>query len=298
MKKIVIVGANSYIARNLIYMLKTNSDYCLKLYDYAENHADGEDNYAQINILSKESLASIDMDCDVIFMFVGKTGSANGFDDTDTFIDINQKSLLNVLNEYRAQKSKAKIVFPSTRLVYKGAQGKLAETADKEFKTIYAMSKYACEQFLEQYRNVFDIPYCVFRICVPYGTLISGASSYGTAEFMLGKAKKGENITLYGDGSMRRTLTYIGDLCNIMIKGALSEKCVNDVYNIGGEDYSLKEMAQLIADKYSTGVEYVQWPLAALKTESGDTVFDDEKLNAVLDVEYKTKFRQWIENNN
>lgn len=294
MKKVTIIGANSYIARNLIFTLKTSEvDVSVKLYDYAEEQLDGEENYQSINIMSKESIKQLDLDCDAIFMFVGKTGSVNGFNDYDTFIDINEKALLNLLNEYCRQNSAAKIIFPSTRLVYKGKTGPQKEDAEKEFKTIYAINKYSCEQYLEQYNRVYDVQYCIFRICIPYGTMIPGASSYGTAEFMLSKAIKGENISLYGDGSVRRTLTYIGDLCNVLIQGAISEKCINDVYNIGGEDFSLKEMAELIAQKYKVGIEYVPWPDVALKIESGDTVFDDGKLQAVCPVSYTKQFSNW-----
>jgi len=294
LKKTAIIGANSYIARNIIYVLGQNPElYELALYDYKEEQMDGLENYKSIKVLSKESVKNIDFDCDVIFMFVGKTGSANGFDDVDKCIDINERSLLNILNEYRAQKSTAKIIFPSTRLVYKGKSGKLKEDAEKEFKTIYAINKYACEQYLEMYNRVYGVQYCIFRICIPYGTLIPNASSYGTAEFMLSKATKGENITLYGDGSGRRTLTYMGDLCNVLIAGALSDQCVNDNFNVGGEDYSLLEMATFIAGKYGVEVEFVPWPEVALKIESGNTVFDSGK----LDIYYKSyfmKFRDWI----
>lgn len=296
MRKVVIIGANSYIARNLLVVLNEKEpDAQIKLYDYADVHIDGASNYESIRVLESESMAKIDLDCDVVFMFVGKTGSANGFDEYDTFIDINERALLNLLNEYRKQSSRAKIIFPSTRLVYKGMPGKLKEDSEKEFKTIYAMNKYACEQYLEQYHRVFDVQYCIFRICVPYGTLIPNASSYGTAEFMLSKAVKGENISLYGDGSLRRTLTYMGDLCNILVEGAFSDKCINDVFNIGGEDYSLKEMAELIASKYGVGIDYVPWPEVALKIESGDTVFDDCKLKQKCEVTYFTLFLGWIE---
>ncbi len=292
MKKITIIGANSYIARNLIHILKTE-DCELKLYDYAENHFDRENNYTHINILDCESVSKIDFQCDIIFMFVGKTGSVNGFDEYDAFIDINERALLNVLNEYRKSKSTAKIIFPSTRLVYKGKSGLLKENAEKEFKTIYAINKYACEQYLEQFHKVYNVNYCIFRICIPYGTVIRNASSYGTAEFMLSKAANGENISLYGDGTMRRTLIYIEDLCNILIKGAFCDKCINDVYNIGGENYSLKEMAELIAEKYGVNVDYVPWPEIALKIESGDTVFDDSKLQEIIKFQYKRKFANW-----
>ena len=177
--------------------------------------------------------------------------------------------------------------------MYKGRKELQSEDYEKEFKTIYAINKFACEQYLKQYNMIFDVQYCIFRICVPYGTLIPGASSYGTAEFMLSRAKEGKNISLYGDGSARRTLTYMGDLCNALIKGAFSVKCKNNVYNIGGENYSLKEMAELIAAKYKVGISYVSWPEIALKIESGDTVFDDTKLQSVCPIEYKTKFVDW-----
>ena len=85
----------------------------------------------------------------------------------------------------RKAKSTAKIVFPSTRLVYKGKDEPLLENDTKEFKTIYSINKYACEQYLKMYSDVFDIRYCIFRICVPYGSLLDGVSSYGTAEFFI-----------------------------------------------------------------------------------------------------------------
>lgn len=295
MKRIAIIGANSYIARNMIVFLKSNySDIELKLYDYSDSHADGEKDYKKINILDSASVRAIDMNCDIIYFFVGKTGSANGFDDYDTFVDINEKALLCVLNEYRTQNSKAKIVFPSTRLVYKGAQGALSEDAQKEFKTIYAMNKFSCENYLYQYSNVFDVRYCIFRICVPYGTLVENASSYGTAEFMLSKAMAGNNITLYGDGCVRRTITHMHDLCNTLVAGGFSDECINDVYNIGGEDYSLAEMALAISSKYNIGIDYVEWPQTALKIESGDTVFDDAKLRNIIGNTINHRFIDWI----
>lgn len=291
-----VIGANSYIARNLIAVIQKNYPDCaIKLYDHAQVQKDGAVNYERIDILDRNSVVGIDLDCDAVFMFVGKTGSANGFDDYDTFLDVNERALLNLLNEYRRQKSSAKIIFPSTRLVYKGKRGKLQEDAEKEFKTIYAINKYACEQYLRQYNDVFGVRYCIFRICVPYGTVISGASSYGTAEFMTGQARRGQNISVYGNGSVRRTLTHIEDLCNALIMGAKCPQCENDIFNVGGEDYSLMEMAQLISSRYGVGIDHVAWPEMALKIESGDTVFDDTKLRNTCGITYRHKFSEWCQ---
>lgn len=295
MKSIAIVGANSYIARNLThYILKNRSDISLFLYDREENHKDGFHTYTSVNILDKKSLESVNTEVDALILFVGKTGTMAGFDDYETFVDVNEKGLLNVLDLLRNRNSKAKLVFPSTRLVYKGMNHPLKEDSEKEFKTIYAANKFSCENYLAMYRNAFEINYAVFRICVPYGTLIEGVSSYGTCEMFLGKALKKEEITLYGDGSVRRTLTHIEDLCEILTDGSLSPNCVNDIYNIGGEDYSLKEMADLLAKKYGINVSSIEWPKAALSIESGSTVFDSTKLEKALGYATKKKFSEWI----
>ena len=203
--------------------------------------------------------------------------------------------MLNILNSHRKYESTAKVIFPSTRLVYHGCHGELKEDSPNEFKSIYAINKFACEQYLRLYSQVFEIPYCIFRICVPYGTLIKEASSYGTAEFMLNKAKEKQNIVLYGDGNVRRTLVHIEDLCRLLLLGACSIECKNDVFNIGGEDYSLLEMADLIAKRYNVEVEFTPWPNLALKTESGSTVFNSEKLNRAIGGFKYQEFKSWCQ---
>lgn len=294
-KRAVILGANGYIARNLVYVLNRDCPQCdVSLYGIESLSNDSHENYVSVDLTDKESIKQIDLSCDTVFMFVGRTGSANGFEEYDSFIDLNERTLLNLLFEYRRQNSKARIIFPSTRLVYKGKNGAQKENDEKEFKTVYAMNKYSCEMYLEQFHRVYDVQYSIFRICIPYGTLVNNATSYGTADFMLSKAMKGDNITIYGDGSVRRTLTHIDDLCRTLLLGSFSEKCANDVFNIGGENYSLNEMAECIARKYDVKVEHIPWPDLALKIESGDTVFDSAKLDSLIGDQILHRFSDWV----
>lgn len=294
--KITVIGANSFIARNFVYVVKKRHpdvEWCL--YDVADSQIDGEETYRQVNLLDRDSVAQIDFSCDLLYMFVGKTGSAVGFEQYELFNQINQTTLLNVIDEYRRQKSSAKIIFPSTRLVYKGQERALKETDEKEYKTIYAINKFACEQYLEAYERVYGVKYCILRICIPYGTLIPNASSYGTLEFMLKKATNGEDITLYGDGKQRRTFTYMGDLCEILWQTGISEACLNDVYNVGGEDYSLLEVAEMVAQKNDVNVVNVPWPEVEEKIESGSTVFDSGKLDQIIGDKHQMQVLKWLE---
>lgn len=296
MSRIAVIGANSYIARNCIYFLKKHyPQYDLSLYDRGEVQIDGFDNYTQLNVLSSADLSLVNLDCNAIFMFVGKTGTMNGFDSYDEFIDVNERSLLNLLDACRKQHSQATVVFPSTRLVYRGNDARLREDAEKEFKTVYAMTKYSCEQYLRQYHRVFNINYAIFRICVPYGSIIPQAtSSFGTVGFMFDRARRHDAIPLYGGGMVRRTLTHVEDICNIMSTGVLTGKCLNDVYNIGGDDFSLHDMAVEFAKRFNAEVKSIPWPDDALKIESGSTVFADGKLRE-LGLIPKRSFVDWVQ---
>lgn len=297
MSKVSIIGANGYIARNLYYHLSGLKEADeIYLYDCFDESADKNVNYTKVDILNREDLCKVNFDCDYIFFMAGKTGTAAGFDNYRTFIGVNEIGLLNFIDEYRKQSSKAKIVFPSTRLIYRGSDQLLPENAEKEFKTVYSINKFACENYLKQYSAMFGIRYCIFRICVPYGTRIDGASSYGTAEFMVKQAKTNREITLYGDGSIRRTWTHIDDICRALICGAFSEACTNDVFNIGGDNLSLKEVAEMICSEYNASVKFVPWPEQSLAIESGSTVFDDSKFVSTTGFKYIRHLKKWERN--
>lgn len=292
--RIAVIGANSYIARNLIY---TNSQYAnseLRLFGYESDFIDQSGEYTQIDVMSLDDMKSAIRDCDLIYFFVGKTGTLQGFDIPETFLDVNEKSLLCLLNACRAVNPGVKIVFPSTRLVYAGSPNELQESAPNCFLTPYAIQKYACEQYLQMYYNMFQINYVILRICVPYGTLVHPVSSYGTIDFFLKQAKEQKRITLYGDGRQRRTFTYIEDLCRVLWGVGLDQRCGHDVYNVGGETLSIRDVARKIADVYGAEIVELPWPPESEKVESGDTIFNAEKLEDILGPFHKSTINAWL----
>jgi len=291
--KIAIVGANGYLGRNLLHDAVAKG-HQVTAYDQSNHQVDGYVNYHQIDLLDPISLSNLDFNVDAIYLMAGRTGTAEGFDNYQEFIDGNEKSLLNLLTAYRQQNATAKIVFPSTRLVYQGSTESLAEDAPKQFKTIYAINKFACEQYLEQFGGLFGVNFCVLRLGIPFGTVVPGASSYGTLEFMLSKAKSGSDITLYGDGFLRRTFTYVSDVTDQFLRAGMPGVCHNQIYNVGGLAYSLKEVAELIAPLYGVGVKHIAWPPLALALESGDTVFDDTRLTKEIGNTDFTTIPEWL----
>ena len=218
---------------------------------------------------------------DAILFFAGKTGTEKSFVEADSFCAVNEMGLLGFLKRIAPLGEKApKVIFPSSRLVYRGTENALKEDDPKEAKTVYAANKLACEFLLQAYNIRYGIPYSVVRICVPYGSLVSRDYSYGTIGFFVRQAANGGPITLYGDGTIRRTFTHVGDIAEAVHRLASSDAI--GVFNIGGHTYSLGEVAGMIARQKKIAVEFVGWPDIALRLESGSTCFDSTKLDTLV----------------
>ena len=280
MKKIGVIGANGYIGKHIVSYLQRHYDVNVDSYDIVAEC--DLPNYHKVNLTDKESIKGLNLDIDYIFMFAGLTGTYNGFNEYQKFISINELGLLNLLDAIKNSEYRPKVIFPSTRLVYKGVDKSLKEDDLKECKTIYAANKLACEGYLQAYHDSFDIPYTIFRICLPYGNLLSTDYSFGTVGFFIRQAKAGKDITLYGGGNIKRTFTHMEDLCYQIIEGSFHHESNGQTYNVGGETLSLHDAAEIIAAKYGAKVTEIPWPERDLRIESSHTYFDDTKIRSLL----------------
>lgn len=279
MSKCAIIGSKGYIGKHLEYYLKQKKNDVV-CYDVVESE---DVNYHRCDLTDFESVRRIiDLKVDYIFMFAGLTGTYVGFDKANIFVNVNEMGLINLLNCIRESKYRPKIIFPSTRLIYKGADKALKEDDEKETKTIYAVNKIACENLLYAYRQNFDIPYTIFRICVPFGNMFSDDYSFGTIGFFIRQASNDKRITLYGDGSIKRTFTSMHDLCKQIVEVGMERVSDGEIYNIGGHTYSLRNAAEIIASYYKAEISFISWPERDLKMESGSTYFDSSKIERVM----------------
>lgn len=290
-----ILGANGFIGRHLAYYLNQKG-FKVFAYDVQPErnpNLPAEIQYEQFDIC--HNYDHINFNVDYLFVFSGITGTKNGFEQYRTFIEVNEIGLLNILSKVKDMGQKPKIIFPSTRLVYKGVEQPLPEDAEKEAKTIYAANKLACERYLKMYANCYGITYTIYRICVPYGNLFDGEFSYGTIGAFLNRAKSGGTITLYGDGEIKRTLTHVVSVCQQITDSMILSLSDNSTLNIAGETFSLKELATKIAAIYGTPVSFIPWNDMDWKIESGSTVFDGCKIESMISVDKQWKFDKWME---
>jgi UDP-glucose 4-epimerase len=285
--KCLVLGAGGYLGSHLLQALRSAGHDVRAV---ARTAAGG----AVVDLAEPGSLQALDWAVDAVFMFAGVTGTAASFTESHKFIGGNQTALLNVLDGIRQSGHRPRVVFPSTRLVYKGSEQTLPESAELQARTVYAASKIACELLLQAYANAFDIPYTVYRICVPYGNTLGGRVSYGTVGNFVQQAQDSGRIRLYGDGSLRRTFIHVDDICRALVLGAAREDCANQIFNLPGEDLSLLQAASLIATRLGAGIELAPWPAFDERIESGSTVFDGSRLEARLPGLVQQSFGRWV----
>lgn len=291
-KRAILFGANGYLGRHIAHFLKQKNIEFIPT-GRAPKSIDNYLGYQQIDITNKEELNQLNFNVDYVFAFAGLTGTGSSKEEIAKFSEVNEQGLSNLI-ECCQNIDGVRIIFPSSRLVYKGVENiSLTEESEKESKTIYAKNKLVCEQMLSE----STIDYTIFRICVPYGNLLDQVYSYGTIGFFINRAIKGESITIYGDGSLKRTFTHVRDIAESILRTLELDASKKEIYNIGSNDnLSLLDVATLVAKKYNVNVEFVGWPEAALKIESGDTIFDGSKLNQTINYRSKESLKEWVIN--
>lgn len=288
MKKIAIVGSGSFLARNFIkYCIDNDCEYKFELYDCFDIETVYGIPSTKIDLLNIESIKRIDFSADIMMMFIGKTGTADGFENYKTYFEVNELMLANFLRVYSDMQSKARIIYPSTRLVYKSNSAvKIKENAERECKSIYAITKQAAEDILKLYRDVFNANVVIIRLCTPIGSLVDDNGSYGTFGLFEKQAIDDKRITVFGDGLQQKTFTLIGDVCKAFSLLINSETVKYFDYNLGGQELSLIDIAKSIADKHNVGVCHTPWPDLYQKVDGGSVMFDSSRFDDEFKMQY------------
>lgn len=280
MKRVALIGSKGYIGKHLEWYLKQRG-FHVDCYDIVSDDTDG---YYQLDITKREQMNLVNLDVDYVYMFAGLTGTKASFDRYEEYYEINEIGLNHLLDAIRKSRFRPRVVYPSSRLVYKGAEVALKECDEKEAKTLYAVNKLASEYLLNVYANMYDIPYTIFRICVPFGNMLGSDYSFGTIGFFIHQAKEKGLITLYGNGQTKRTFTSMEDLCSQIVQAVSKHESINQTYNVGGCTHTLLEVAVKIASLYDAHVKCVPFPEVDLRIESGSTYFDSLKLETLLGI--------------
>ncbi|GHU18421.1 NAD-dependent dehydratase [Betaproteobacteria bacterium] len=113
-------------------------------------------------------------------------------------------------------------------------------------RACYDEGKRAAETLFFDYHREHRLEIKVMRIFNTYGPNMHPADGRVVSNFIV-QALKGEDITIYGDGSQTRSFCYVDDLVDGMVRFMESPATFTGPVNMGNpEEFSMLELANLV----------------------------------------------------
>jgi UDP-glucose 4-epimerase len=225
---------------------------------------------------------------EIIMNLAGQVSHLDSMSDPFTDLEINCRSQLALLEACRHYAPEVKVVFASTRQIYgRIEKGELpiAETRAPNPADVNGINKLAGERYHVLYNNIYGIRTCVLRLTNTYGPRMLVKNNRQTfLGWFIRQVIDDEQLSVFGDGSQLRDVTYVDDVVDAFLRAGVSEAANGQVFNVGGiRPYSLLEMAQtLIAAAGSGNYRLVPFPADRKAIDIGSAYLDDSKLRSVL----------------
>lgn len=168
-----------------------------------------------------------------------------------------------------AKRTKAKILQASTSEVY----GDPAEHPQHEdywgnvnpigIRSCYDEGKRCAESLCFDYHRIHGVDVKVIRIFNTYGPRMAVNDGRVVSNFVV-QALKGEDITIYGDGSQTRSFQFVSDLVEGMIRMMATPIGFTGPVNLGNPgEFTMIELAEKVLSKVGGKSKIVYKPLPA-----------------------------------
>ena len=292
-KKILVTGGCGFIGSNLARrLIKEGAKVSLfiKEKENKENIKDIENQLEIIegNLLNKEVVEKSIKDKDYLFHFAWQTDLKKSMANPKEDVENDLIGLINILESCKKENHKIKIIFASTVTVI-GETDELSPTEKHRESPIstYEINKLTAEKYLQMYYKIYGIKTCVLRLSNVFGEgqKIDNLNR-GVLNFMVGRALRGEELTVYGEGDFIRDYNYIQNYIDAFVLAAESEKTNGEVFVLGsGEGKTFQEVVEKIKEifeeDYGKEVEitYVDFPEGTHKINKRNFEADYRKFN-------------------
>lgn len=231
---------------------------------------------------------------DVIIHLAGETSHSKSFENPLYDLDVNTKSTLFILEKIKQLGLKCRFVLGSTFIVV----GKpLALPVNEESicnpTTIYGANRLASEVYCKIYHNVFGLDTVSFRITNSFGPREQYIPNKNAVNFLIYKAFRGEEVTIFDKGNFFRDLVYVDDVVSA-IKVITQKGTSGELYWISsGNKMWFYDLGKWLEELTQAKVKYVKSPQYTKKVDVGNFVVDNSKLR-LLGWEIKTPIKDGI----
>ena len=251
---IILLGAAGFIGTNLTIALAKRETDKITIVDVKKEYFEPIYKFHFKNVEVKESSLSVSANFDellaghdVVYHLVSTTIPTTSNQHISQELEANVVFTANMLEAcVRQQVSKVVFISSGGTVYGKEAECPLKEDTPTNPISSYGIQKVTIEKLLYLYRYMYGLDYRVIRLANPYGPYQRPNGKLGAVTTFTYKALCGDDITVYGDGSVIRDYIYIDDAVEAILKIADSQKS-HRTYNLGsGRGTSVKQVLDAI----------------------------------------------------
>ena len=255
-----------YGVDNVIALSSRPNENCLNtiIYDRTDFHI-SEDDFSRLD--SVEVIVHVGA-------FIPKAAiDANDLEGCNGSIDFTKKLLKLPF------KSLKRVIYLSTVDVYTAVET-ISELTPTMPQTLYGHSKLYCEKMIAAYCEQKNVESLILRIGHVYGP---GEEAY--LKFLpkaIQRIVNDEYVELWGDGSELRSLIYIEDVIQGVLRAFELENYIDVINIVGGNPISIRELLNLLIKISGKSVEVNMHEFKGVKR---DLVFDNTRFKKYLEVQ-------------
>mgnify|MGYP002856581738 FL=1 len=269
MKRILVTGGAGFVGSNLCKRLLEDEDnyvICVdNFYTGRKVNIEGLLESDRFEFIEHDIIEPLDIKCDEIYN-LACPASPPHYQKSPTYTT--KICVLGVMNMLElANKNNAKIMQFSTSEVYGDpevhpqVEGYRGNVNPIGIRSCYDEGKRVGETLVFDYNREFGTKIKVIRIFNTYGPNMDPKDGRVVSN-MIVQALKGEDITVYGDGSQTRSFCYVDDLVEGIIRMMASRDDFLGPVNLGNPgEFTVKELADIVLELTGSDSKVVNMPL-------------------------------------
>ncbi|HZU60047.1 MAG TPA: NAD-dependent epimerase/dehydratase family protein, partial [Solirubrobacteraceae bacterium] len=245
--RVLVTGGSGFIGSHVVDRLRARGHEPV-IYDLRPSpwHDPGSVEEVLGSITDREALERALHSCDAVAHLAAVADVNDVHASPEDAERVNARGTVAVLEAARRAGVK-RIVYASTIWVYSDCAG---EAVDEDTllpapSHLYTSTKLAGELYCKAYQELYGIDFTILRFGIPYGPRAREAA---VIPAFVGKALRGEPLTLAGDGSQSRRFVYVEDLADGVALG-LADVASNRVYNLASdENVTIRQIAERVKE--------------------------------------------------
>ena len=272
--RILVTGGAGFLGSHLADAFIERGDEVMVLdpaSDAKVRHLSGHPRFRVIreSVLNRDILEGLVARADLVYHLAAVVGVEHYVGDPYQVLTVNINGTQQVLAS--AFRHGRKVVFSSTSEIYgRNTRVPFDEDSDRVLgstrvdRWCYSTSKAAGEHLCFAFARM-GLPVVVLRYFNVYGPRLDEMDRGRVITIFMGQLLRGEPLTVIGDGSQTRTLTYVDDAVAATVQAGLRPEAMDQAINVGSEEeISILDLARLMVQISGSRSSIVSVPQEAV----------------------------------